>query len=129
MVRVFAKGPGDLGSIPGQVIPKTKEMVLNASLHYIKDDEVRIKGNSGKWVVPFPTPWCNSYRKGSLSVTLDYGRQLYITIRNSSLCICVWLCKWLKMFSFVFSSRCLSVYTCLSVFVSECVSVCLKEAF
>ena len=25
MVRVFANGPGDLGSIPGRVIPKTKK--------------------------------------------------------------------------------------------------------
>ena len=32
MVRVFANGPGDLGSIPGQVIPKTQKMVLDTSL-------------------------------------------------------------------------------------------------
>ena len=31
-----------------------------------------------KEVVPSPTPWCSSYRKGSLWVTLDYGRQLYL---------------------------------------------------
>ena len=31
-VRVFANGPGDLGSIPGRVIPKTQKMVLDASL-------------------------------------------------------------------------------------------------
>ena len=31
-VRVFANGPGDLGSIPGRVIPKTLKMVLDASL-------------------------------------------------------------------------------------------------
>ena len=30
--RVFANGPEDLGSIPGQVIPRTKKMVLDASL-------------------------------------------------------------------------------------------------
>ena len=30
---------------------------------------------SGKGVVPFPTPWCCSYRKGSLQVTFDYGRR------------------------------------------------------
>ena len=28
MVRVFINGPGDLGSIPGDVIPKTQKMVL-----------------------------------------------------------------------------------------------------
>ena len=35
---------------------------------------------TGKGVAPFPTPWCSSYRKGSLRVTLDYGRQLYLLI-------------------------------------------------
>ena len=32
MVRVFANGPGDQGSIPGRVIPKTQKMVLDATL-------------------------------------------------------------------------------------------------
>ena len=32
MVRVFANGPGDLGSIPGRVIPKTQKMILDTSL-------------------------------------------------------------------------------------------------
>ena len=32
MVRVFANGPRDLGSIPGRVIPKTQKMVLDVSL-------------------------------------------------------------------------------------------------
>ena len=31
MVRVFTNGPGDLGSITGQVIPKTEKMVLDAT--------------------------------------------------------------------------------------------------
>ena len=30
--RVFANDPGDLGSIPGRVIPKTLKMVLDTSL-------------------------------------------------------------------------------------------------
>ena len=39
----------------------------------------RVKwSNPGKGVALFPTPWCSSYRKGSLRVTLDYGRQLYL---------------------------------------------------
>ena len=29
MVRVFINGPGDPGSIPGRVIPKTRKMVLD----------------------------------------------------------------------------------------------------
>ena len=32
MVRVFANGPGDQGSIPGRVIPKTQKMVLDDTL-------------------------------------------------------------------------------------------------
>ena len=32
MVRVFANGPGDLGSIPGGVIPKTKKWYLMLTL-------------------------------------------------------------------------------------------------
>ena len=80
-VRVFANGPGDLDSIPGRVIPKTQKMVLDASLLNTQHYKVRIKGKveqSREGVVPSPTPWCSSYRKGSLRVTLDYGRQLYL---------------------------------------------------
>ena len=80
-VRVFANGPGDLGSIPGRVIPKTQKMVLDASLISTQHYKVRIKGKveqSRKGVAPSPTHWCSSYRKGSLRVTLDYGRQLYL---------------------------------------------------
>ena len=79
-VRVFANGPGYLGSIPGRVIPKTQKMVLDASLLNTQHYKVRIKGKveqSRKGVAPSPTPWCSSYRKGSRRVTLNYGRQLY----------------------------------------------------
>ena len=44
MVRVFANGLGDLGSIPGRVIPKTQKIILDASLLNTKQYEVRIKG-------------------------------------------------------------------------------------
>ena len=79
-VRVFSNGPGDLGSIPGRVIPKTQKMVLDASLLNTQHYKVRIKvkvEQSREEVAPSPTHWCSSYRKGSLWVTLDYGRQLY----------------------------------------------------
>ena len=59
MGRVFANGPGDRGSIPGRVIPKTWS-------------------NSGKRVAPSPISWCSSYWKESLRGALDYGRQLYL---------------------------------------------------
>ena len=78
---MFANGPGDLGSIPGRVIPKTQKMVLDASLLNTQHYKVRIKGKveqSREGVEPSPTHWCSSYRKGSLRVTLDYGRQLYL---------------------------------------------------
>ena len=42
--RVFANGPGDLGSIPDRVIPKTLEMVLDTSLLNTQQYKVRIKG-------------------------------------------------------------------------------------
>ena len=79
-VRVFANGQGDLGSIPGRVIPKTQKKVLDASLLNTQHYKVRIKGKveqSREGVAPSPTP-CSSYRKRSLRVTLDYGRQLSI---------------------------------------------------
>ena len=46
-VRVFANGPGDLGSIPGRVIPKTLKMVLDTTLLNTQHYKVRFKGKSG----------------------------------------------------------------------------------
>ena len=48
MVRVFANSPGDLGSIPGRVIPKTFKMVLDASLLNSQHYKVWIKGKVEK---------------------------------------------------------------------------------
>ena len=45
MARVFGNGPGDLGSIPGRVIPKTQKMVLDAYL--LKTQHYKVK-NKGK---------------------------------------------------------------------------------
>ena len=44
MVRVFANGLGDLGSIPGRVIRKTQKMVLDLSLLNTQNHKVQIKG-------------------------------------------------------------------------------------
>ena len=71
MVRVFANGLGDLGSLSGRVIPKTRKMVLDASVLNTQHYKVRIKR---KRVAPSPTFWCCSYRK----VTPDYSYQLYL---------------------------------------------------
>ena len=88
----FANSPGDLGSIPGHVIPKTLKMVLDASLLNTQQYKWRIKGKvdqSKESSSALPTPQCSSYWKGSLLVALDYGHQLYLvgyekTSRNSS---------------------------------------------
>ena len=41
---VFTIGPGDLGSIPGRIIPKTFKIVPDTSLHNTQQYKVRIKG-------------------------------------------------------------------------------------
>ena len=76
--RVFANGLGDLGSIPGHVIPKTLKMVppclTLSNITYVS----RVKwSNPRKGVALSPTLRCSSYWKRSLRVVLDYGRQLY----------------------------------------------------
>ena len=43
MSRVFANGPGDRGSIPARVIPKTQKMVLDVTLLNTQYYNVRIK--------------------------------------------------------------------------------------
>ena len=78
MVRVFAYGPGDLGSIPGRVIPKTLKMVLDASLFNTQYYRVGIKGKVEKSRERSSAPTPSQREKGSLQVTFDYGRQLYL---------------------------------------------------
>ena len=43
VVRVFVNGPGDLGSIPGRVIPKTLKMVFDISFFNTQQYKVRTK--------------------------------------------------------------------------------------
>ena len=55
-VRVFANGPGDLGSIPGRVIAKTLKMVLDTTLLNTQHYKVRFKGKveqSWEWSSAF----------------------------------------------------------------------------
>ena len=44
MGSVFANGSGDMGSIPGQVIPKIFKMVHDTSMLNTQHYKVRIKG-------------------------------------------------------------------------------------
>ena len=63
MSRVFANGPEGQGSIPGQIIPKTKKMVLDVTLLSTQHYKVRIKGkwsNPGNRIAPSPTPQCST---------------------------------------------------------------------
>ena len=54
MSRVFANGPGDRGSIPGRVIPKTQKMVLGVALlntqHYKAQLSIALKGHQLHWI-------------------------------------------------------------------------------
>ena len=82
----------------------------------------RVKwSNPRKRVALFPTPWCSSYRKGSLWVTLEYSRQLdfyiyiYIYIYIITLS-CWWGFPWLSVSVSV--SLSLSLFVCLSVSLS-----------
>ena len=55
--RVFTNGLGNEGSIPGQVIPKTQKMVLDAALLNTQHYKVRIKGKveqSREWSSALP---------------------------------------------------------------------------
>ena len=57
MGRMFANGPGDRGSVLGQVIPKTLKMVLDATLSSTQHYKVRIKGKveqSWEWSSALP---------------------------------------------------------------------------
>ena len=81
MSWVFANSLGDRCSIPCRVIPRLKKWYLIPSclaLSIIRYGS-RVKWtNPGKGVATSPATRCSSYRKGSLRVTLDYGRQLYL---------------------------------------------------
>ena len=62
--RVFANGPGDLGLIPGHVMPKTSKMVLDTYLLNTQQYEVLIEGKVEKFRErsnALPTPQCSSY--------------------------------------------------------------------
>ena len=74
---MFANCPGEWGLIPGQVIPKTQNMVLDASLLNTQHYKIWVKGkwsNPGKGVVPPIHLSVVAIKK----VTFDYGRPTYL---------------------------------------------------
>ena len=67
---MFANGPGDRGSI----ISKTQKMVLDGSWLNTQHYKAQIKGmwsNSGKGVVPSPTPVIVAIEKGAFGLPFD----------------------------------------------------------
>ena len=57
MVRVFASGPGEQGSIPCRVIPKTEKNGIDAALLSTQHYKVMIKGivkQSREWSSALP---------------------------------------------------------------------------
>ena len=44
LMTKFTNGPGELGSIPGRVIPKIQKVVLDASLFNTQHYKVHFKG-------------------------------------------------------------------------------------
>ena len=55
--QACGNGPGDLGSIPGRVIPKTLKMVLDTTLLNTQHYKVRFKGKveqSWEWSSALP---------------------------------------------------------------------------
>ena len=58
MSSIFANGLEDQGSIPGQVLPKTQNMVLDSALRNTQHYKLRIKGKveqSREWssILPY----------------------------------------------------------------------------
>ena len=71
MIRVFANGLGDQGSILGRLITKTQKLVLDAAFLNTRHYKVRVKwSNPGNGVAPSlhhgvseRCLWCNCYRR------------------------------------------------------------------
>ena len=81
MSKVLATCPGDQGSIPDRVTPKTQKMLHGTASLSIMRYWSRVKwSNPGNGIAPSLTPGCSSYWKGTIRITLDNVRQLYILL-------------------------------------------------
>ena len=83
---------GNQGSIAGWLIRKTQKMLVRPCITFnIIRYESKVRGSSpGNGVTPSPTPWCSSYWKGSLRVTLDESHQLYFISPGISFIVNIW---------------------------------------
>ena len=84
--RVFANGPGNLGSIPGRVIPKTQKIVLDTPLLNTQHYKARIKGKVEQSRVSSSTFSCTLVQQLSKREPSDHLRLLSHTL----LCIKSW---------------------------------------
>ena len=74
MVKMCTTLPGDMSSIPGQVLSKTRKMVLAPSLLNTQHYKVWIKGkwsNPGKRVTPSPVIAIEKGAFGTPSTTIN----------------------------------------------------------
>ena len=105
VVRVFANGLGDLGSIPGRVIPKTLKMVLDTSLLNTKQYKIRIKGKVEQ--------------SSEILVVIDYGHQLYLLYIFNSMDAYPQPLVSCRVYTTIIRRRKLYIYICV------CVCVCM----
>ena len=89
--RVFANGPGDLGSIPGRFIPKTLKMVLDTSLLNTQQYKVHIIGKmeqSRERSSALPLHLgVVAIEKGAFWLPSTEGRQLYLLYCSSKIMV------------------------------------------
>ena len=109
MDRVFTNGPGDRGSIPVWVMPKTKKkMVLGAALLSIQHYKVRTKGKmekSREWSSAFSVV---AIEKGAFRLPLTKVANLLIRMLQFyflSVCVCVCVCVYERERDLVFLNR------------------------
>ena len=88
MGRVFVNGLGDRGSIPGQVIPKTQKMALDAASLNTQHCKVRIKSKveySREWSSAISVVAIEKGAFGSPSTQVANFTYIYNAIQNYKL--------------------------------------------
>ena len=137
--RVFANAPGDLGSIPSRVVPKTLKMVLDSYLLNTEDYKVRIKlkwSNPGKGVAPSHTPRCSSYWKWIFWSPLTTVANFLLMYVFVCICVCfrvILLARFplthsRHLFLFITLSK-FSMWHPVSVTLYRSINTCLKHLY
>ena len=89
---MFANGPGDLGSIPGRVIPKTLKMELDTTLLNTQHYKVRFKGKveqSREWSSALPSTMVANFtyiRRESSAFDEKTGVTVEVKLQKTYLC-------------------------------------------